>query len=737
MRNPRGWKNSHPAFDHEKLRKEARDFRNQNLKLCETIESSEPVRNAENCSRQLISNTLYVGRISCRADAVKVVEVLAKAAAFFETDLRRSDMRDDITSSFYDLDLGCYDEKSFPILRCVLPNPPKGRRGGYYAFVTVANEEIKQRLLKLSTIYIYGEDLQIKEAQKFFYHDPTAFRSKIEAVQIGLPKFNLLTHSQQRSYNFMYDNIDHFDDLPWQYQWASDKESLATYLEINSLRKVIAFEFLKKSTNYRVELSMHHIEGGVRVEDDIQHNGRKAKVLVLLLKVPPAIFRSEGKTNTQISESYANTTAIPLLIKGIKNKLLWQLGSISGQDSKEWIRTVDYLSLNSCAFSRCLVYRVVLKPKSSRHILEYLRKFQLSGERLTKSIPISNCYPSNLNKYDGWSGYSSDKIFECLPFRIKYLIQCLVSQNRMTFVDDVVAKSFLEKILENKLLSLCALVEMEKHWNQLSYLNPTLNLEVWMKSYIHDHDVDDIFKRGIYVRTVTITPLRVICHAPQLSHSNRVLREYPELRERLVRATFADEALGPFYKAKSNDILQYRMRRLLRRGINIVGRSFRFLAYSNSQLRTISCWMYDETPAEYTSVPNVDDLRKKLGNFDSFLPSRFGARLGQCFSDILIANEIESSQWKVEDDIIRNGWCFSDGVGKISRRLSAKVATEMGYGYIPSAFQIRFAGFKGILTQYEMPSDLGNDSIDIVFRKSMKKFESPSQYLEVSARSLP
>ena len=58
--NRRRWKNSNPAFDHDRLRKEACDSRNQNLKLDEKIQLSEPVRIAESRSRELISNTLYV-----------------------------------------------------------------------------------------------------------------------------------------------------------------------------------------------------------------------------------------------------------------------------------------------------------------------------------------------------------------------------------------------------------------------------------------------------------------------------------------------------------------------------------------------------------------------------------------------------------------------------------------------------------------------------------------------------
>ena len=57
--NRRRWKNSNPAFDHDRLRKEACDSRNQNLKLDEKIQLSEPVRIAE--SRTQNKNLLTGG----------------------------------------------------------------------------------------------------------------------------------------------------------------------------------------------------------------------------------------------------------------------------------------------------------------------------------------------------------------------------------------------------------------------------------------------------------------------------------------------------------------------------------------------------------------------------------------------------------------------------------------------------------------------------------------------------
>ena len=724
------------VFDNERLRKEAREMHNEYRRWNESIKLADGVKNAENRSRQMIGNTLYVGNLPYRADALKVVEVLARACASFETGVTNINMLSDLTSSFYDVSLDCYgsEKENFPIVKCVLPNPPR-RRNPYYAFVAVASNEIKQRLLLLSQVTIYGRVVRIDTAINTFYHDPTAFRTKIVDVKLGMPILNYLSRTQQDSYNYMYKNKSE-QPLPyWESYWNSEEHHFASSIEIDGLARIIAFEFLRSTNRYRVEVNMHHLDGGIQVEKS-GDNSKDAATLVLVLKVPPAIFRYAGVIEANINTE--SSTDFPVLSEGIKNSLVWQLGGASSQDDKEWIRTIDVLSPNN-AFASCMVYKVNLHRRTSRAIIDYIQMFQLRSERTMYNMAIQNVTRSSLSNGVGWSGNSfSDKLFDLLPFTIKYLIHCLVSQNRLKFLNHEELTNFVDLINSNQELATCALVQMERYWSQLFYLEPYNNLRTWMLQYSRNHSAaQERFKCGLYVKSITITPLRVVCRAPQLSQSNRVLRENPELRERLVRVTFADEAYGPFHKAMSSDVLELRMRRLLKDGINISGQQFRFLGYSNSQLRTVSCWVYNDSRDENNSnIPSVEDLRNKLGNF-GFLrcrPSRYGARLGQCFSDVLIAKAIQSTKWKVEKDIIKNNFCFSDGVGTISKELSKILATELGYNYIPGAFQVRFAGFKGVLTTSEIQPGENGQRFDIVFRESMKKFDSPSQYLEVSCQ---
>ena len=73
-------------------------------------------------------------------------------------------------------------------------------------------------------------------------------------------------------------------------------------------------------------------------------------------------------------------------------------------------------------------------------------------------------------------------------------------------------------------------------------------------------------------------------------------------------------------------------------------------------------------------------------------------------------------------------YCFSDGVGIISKKFAQEIQEEFEIPYLPSAFQIRCLGFKGVLSiddRHPNLIDAGGDKL-ILFRESQKKFDVPS-----------
>lgn len=64
----------------------------------------------------------------------------------------------------------------------------------------------------------------------------------------------------------------------------------------------------------------------------------------------------------------------------------------------------------------------------------------------------------------------------------------------------------------------------------------------------------------------------------------------------------------------------------------------------------------------------------------------------------------------------------------------SKVSNELNISPVPSAFQIRFGGCKGVVAQ---DPTLRNDADVLVIRKSMIKFESKSNNLEILGETRP
>lgn len=70
------------------------------------------------------------------------------------------------------------------------------------------------------------------------------------------------------------------------------------------------------------------------------------------------------------------------------------------------------------------------------------------------------------------------------------------------------------------------------------------------------------------------------------------------------------------------------MKTLLNNGMGIGGRHYEFLAFSSSQLKEQSCWLYAPRPGR-----SADDIRRFMGDFSQIrCIAKAGARMGQCFS---------------------------------------------------------------------------------------------------------
>lgn len=246
----------------------------------------------------------------------------------------------------------------------------------------------------------------------------------------------------------------------------------------------------------------------------------------------------------------------------------------------------------------------------------------------------------------------------------------------------------------------------------------------------------------VYVRRVQVTPSKVYFCGPEVNVSNIVLRNYHEHIDNFIRVSFVDEN---WEKIRSADLssriisshgiekrtgLYRRVLSTLRKGIVIGDKKFDFLAFSSSQLRDNSAWMFASV-----GMVTASRIREWMGDFREIRNvAKYAARLGQSFGSSTETLNVYTHEIELIPDIeiesYEAKYTFSDGIGKISSEFAHEVASKCGLeGFTPSAFQVRYGGYKGVVAVD--PTSKKKLSL----RGSMCKFKSQNTKLDVLAWS--
>ena len=252
----------------------------------------------------------------------------------------------------------------------------------------------------------------------------------------------------------------------------------------------------------------------------------------------------------------------------------------------------------------------------------------------------------------------------------------------------------------------------------------------------------------VYMRRATVSPTGIQFHSPSVEISNRVIRYYEKYADRFIRVSFTDEKSSGRIrftdKVVSNELFS-RVFRTLNKGIALGDRQYEFLAFGNSQLREHGAYFFapaDDLNASHTllscrrallMLSKAADIREWMGHFSNIrIIAKNASRLGQCFSTTKAFKQFKVEPTKIPD-IERHGYCFSDGVGRMSPILAVLITTQMigsrrttPTNYQSSCFQFRLGGHKGVLV---VNPDLMN--CEIQMRESQMKFWSPHKDLEI------
>ncbi|KAH7352014.1 hypothetical protein KP509_19G025000 [Ceratopteris richardii] len=265
-----------------------------------------------------------------------------------------------------------------------------------------------------------------------------------------------------------------------------------------------------------------------------------------------------------------------------------------------------------------------------------------------------------------------------------------------------------------------------------------------------DHLIPTELNEGlIRINRLIITPTKEYFIGPEVEVSNRVTRKFKDVLDNFLRVQFTDEDMSALsartletspetflktqIRSERTDIY-HRIHDVLKHGIRLDGKNYEFLAFSSSQLRSHSLWMF---ASDQNLNSTCDSIRSWMGNFANIRNvAKCAARMGQCFSSskqgpVICHYEIEEIP-DIERMNAGVNYCFSDGIGRISPAFALDVARTCACfkgkrhnALTPSAFQIRYGGYKGVVAIY--PSSISK----VTFRPSMKKFQSELNVLDV------
>lgn len=307
-----------------------------------------------------------------------------------------------------------------------------------------------------------------------------------------------------------------------------------------------------------------------------------------------------------------------------------------------------------------------------------------------------------------------------LPFPVQYQLEACLSNGYLR--EHNITAEFLEKLAaleQSRAIYLLEKVVDKQH----IYYDP---MEIF-RIRVNDGLNKKIPSYCTLQRSVTITPTMIYVASPVMETSNRITRKYAADADRFIRVKFSDEKSEGVLRDIGNNrsVAPFnRVHRALRYGIVVAGRYYEFLAFGNSQFREHGAYFYAPT-----SLKSADDIRLSLGDFDHIRSvAKFGARIGQCFSTTrAMRNTVRII---TISDVERNGYCFTDGVGKLSPLLAQMAAEELripnGFDDPPSLYQFRLGGCKGVLALD--PSIKGSE---VHIRPSQVKFQAEYTGLEI------
>eukprot|EP01127_Copromyxa_protea_P014668 TRINITY_DN4133_c0_g1_i1.p1 TRINITY_DN4133_c0_g1~~TRINITY_DN4133_c0_g1_i1.p1 ORF type:complete len:875 (-),score=126.27 TRINITY_DN4133_c0_g1_i1:254-2878(-) len=202
--------------------------------------------------------------------------------------------------------------------------------------------------------------------------------------------------------------------------------------------------------------------------------------------------------------------------------------------------------------------------------------------------------------------------------------------------------------------------------------------------------------------------IRFVLDPPSQNQKNRCTREYGADKFLIV-----EFKKSHYETADQKCLITTFFQAVLDHGIYLCGRHYTFGLLSASQIR--------ENKVTFFSG-DAEKLRENLGDFSAITnPAKLASRWGQILSSTYPTGiYLEPEDYEVVDDIYAStGTPYTDGCGEMPLHLARRIAEKLKLNSVPSAFQIRWGGCKGVLVV--------NPKVNkTLFRASMKKYDIPN-----------
>ncbi|KAL3678732.1 hypothetical protein R1sor_021688 [Riccia sorocarpa] len=487
-----------------------------------------------------------------------------------------------------------------------------------------------------------------------------------------------------------------------------------------------------------LEIRVSEVRVVKEIEPSVYDDSSLNLELLIQLWSPPSIYHRSAEDD--VSENYPGSDQLV-------------------DDEDPWIRSLDVIT-PAKSIGRCLDYRIRVQPRQRsafRSALDYFSRQGLMPHKKVhlQLLPVreTTTGPKNLQFLRSVQYFSTLPDKKGIEFDIMFLVNALVHHD---IVHDSSLTPDFFNLLKPRTTPYYVVTHALRHMLS-SYKRKVFDATKALKSIIERVSTSkfrplelNVTEGNMIVRRVIITPTRALCMPPEIELSNRVLRHYSSLADRFLRVSFTDENLqmigsgalcvqvSPIVRQMTGSgvslrtALYRRVVSVMRNGFWLCGRLYMFLAFSPNQLRDASAWFF--------AVGNgveVEDIRGWMGIFPAGNVAKYAARMGQCFSSTYSTLKVQPDEIVQIPDVKRNNYVFSDGCGKISPTFAPEVAKWLKLeANPPSAYQIRYAGYKGVVGVWHMNE---GPQLKLALRESMKKFISTHCQLEIVswARFLP